>query len=206
MDRKRNLANIAHQVSDPDDGQNLQQFISDSPWSAQAVIQQVQREIAAMPELRTGGVLILDESPDEKWPKSAGAGRPHKRRPRSSRPQVLSAHLEVRQAAQRPDTPFQRFRVRNTERGELDDPFAMRRMWTIRDGEVAEERLVIRHEYGRRYTYALSNAPADTPLDRLAWLKCVRHFVERTNQDAKSEVGWQDCKHGSTGLGNIILP
>ena len=68
----------------------------------------------------------------------------------------------------------------------------MRRVWTIRDGELAEEWLVIRHEYGKRYTYALSNAPADTAHKRLVWLKCVRHFVERSNQDAKSETGWNE--------------
>lgn len=327
METERNFANIARRVIDPDDdGQNVQQFMSDSPWPAQAVIQQVQREIAATPGLRTGGVLILDECPDEKaGPKSAGAGRQYNGRlgkvemsqvgtflaffkevvwtwvdgelflpehwftpemaaerkrvgippdrqfatkiklgwrmiqraqanglpfeavtcddlygrsgwlrhkmaaadiiymaevpentqvylskpdfgvppPRSNqrgrkptRPQVLSADkpVEVRQVAQRPESHFQRFRVRYTERGELDDPFAMRRVWTIRDGELAEEWLVVRHEYGQRYTYALSNASANTPLDRLAWLKCVRHFVERTNQDAKSEIGWDELQ------------
>jgi len=54
--------------------------------------------------------------------------------------------------------------------------------------------LVIRHEYGQRYTYALSNAAADAPHERLAWLKCVRHFVERANQDAKSETGWDELQ------------
>ncbi len=42
----------------------------------------------------------------------------------------------------------------------------MRRVWTLRDGELAEE--------------------------WLAWLKYVRHFVERSNQDAKSETGWDE--------------
>jgi len=327
METERNFANIARRVTDPDnDGQNVQQFMSDSPWSAQAVMQQVQREIAATPELRTGGVLLLDESPDEKaGAKCAGAGRQHNGRlgkiemsqvgtflaffkgvvwtwvdgelflpehwftpemaderqrvgvpterqfatkielgwrmiqrvkanglpfeavacddlygrsgwlrhemeaagilymaevpentqvyltqpdfgvppPRPdqhgrqpTRPQVLSADppVEARQVAQRPETHFQRFRVRNTERGELDDPFAMRRVWTIRNGQRAEEWLVIRHEYSQRYTYALSNAPVETPLERLAWLKCVRHFVERANQDAKSETGWDELQ------------
>ena len=79
METERNFANIARRVTDPDnDGQNVQQFMSDSPWSAQAVMQQVQREIAATPELRMGGVLLLDESPDEKaGAKSAGAGCQH---------------------------------------------------------------------------------------------------------------------------------
>jgi hypothetical protein len=43
----------------------MQHFMSNSPWSAQAVIQHVQAEIAATPELR-GGVLILDESANDK--------------------------------------------------------------------------------------------------------------------------------------------
>jgi SRSO17 transposase len=113
-----------------------------------------------------------------------------------TRLQVLSADqpIEARQIIALPSTHFQRFRVRPTERGELDDAFAMLRVWTLRDDELAEEWLVIRHEYDQRYTYALSNAPADTPHERLAWLKCVRHFVERANQDAKSETGWDELQ------------
>jgi len=327
MDTERNFANIARRVVDPDDdGQQVQHFRSDSPWLAQTVIQQVQREIAATPALSTGGVLLLDESPDEKaGPKSAGAGRQHngrlgklemsqvgtflaffkgvvwtwvdgelflpehwftpemaaerkrvgipddrrfatkiqlgwrmiqrvkakglpfeavacddlygrsgwlrhemdaagilymaevpentlvyltqpdfgvpsaqlnQRGQKPTRPRILSADtpVEARQVAQLAETHFRRFHVRHTERGELDDPFAMRRVWTIRDGKLAEEWLVIRHEYSQRYTYALSNAPADTALERLAWLKCVRHFVERSNQDAKSEAGWDELQ------------
>ncbi|MCZ7572888.1 MAG: transposase [Ardenticatenaceae bacterium] len=79
MDTKRNFANIARRVTgSDDDGQKVQHFMSDSPWLAQAPIQQVQREIAATPALSTGGVVLLDESPDEKaGPKSAGAGPQH---------------------------------------------------------------------------------------------------------------------------------
>ncbi len=327
MDTKRNDANIARRVNGPqDDGQNVQQFMSDSPWSAQAVIQQVQEEIKATPELSRGGVLLLDESADEKaGPDSAGAGRQHngrlgqvemsqvgvflafykdvvwtwvdgewflpeswftpdmaKARQRSgvpeerqfatkielgwrmiqraqanglpfeavacddlygrngwlrremdeahilymaevpestqvyltkpefgvpparpdgrgrqaTRPKVLSPDkpMAVQQVVNLADTLFQRIRVRSTERGELDDPFAMRRVWTIRDGALAEEWLVIRHEYGQRYTYALSNAPANASGEYLAGLKCVRHFVERANQDAKSETGWAELQ------------
>jgi SRSO17 transposase len=327
METKRNYANIARRVNGPeDDGQNVQQFMTDSPWLAQAVIQQVQREISATPGLSQGGVLLLDESADEKaGPDSAGAGRQHNGRlgkvemsqvgvflafykdvvwtwvdgelflpkhwfaadmaqarqragvpegrqfatkielgwrmiqrvranglpfeavacddlygrsgwlrrqmdgvglvymaevpastlvyltkpefgvpptrpdhhgRQATRPKVLSADqpVEVRQVVNLADTHFQRVRVRNTERGELDDPFAMRRVWTIREGELAEEWLVIRHEYGQHYSYALSNAPADASREYLAWLKCVRHFVERANQEAKSETGWDELQ------------
>lgn len=77
MKTGRNFANIARRVTDPEeDGQNLQQFMSDSPWEAQAVIEKVQQEIASTSGLQEGGVLLLDESADEKaGPKSAGAGR-----------------------------------------------------------------------------------------------------------------------------------
>ena len=322
MKTGRNFANIDRRVVDPTrDGQNLQQFMSDSPWAAQGPIQQVQQEIASTAGLAQGGMLLLDESAEEKaGEKSVGAGRQYNGRlgkvemsqvgvflayyktpvwtwvdgelylpqhwftPEMSdervrvgvpaerkfltkielgwqmiqrakvpfeavamddlygrsgwlrhqidqadilymaeipedtqvyltkpdfglppsepdkpgrpftRPQALNDEkpLEVRQIVAHPDTHFQRFQVRSTERGILDDPFAMRRVWTIRDDELAEEWLVIRHEYGKRYTYALSNAPADTAHDRLAKLKCVRHFVERSNQDTKSETGWDE--------------
>lgn len=319
MEKGRNFANIDRRVIDPGgDGQNLQQFMSDSPWAAQPPIQQVQQEIASTPGLAQGGVLLLDESAEEKaGEKSAGAGRQYNGRlgkvemsqvgvflafykapvwtwvdgelylpkhwftPEMSAerkrvgvpaerefatkielgwrmiqrakapfeavacddlygrsgwlrrkmdqadivymaeiPEDTQVYLtkpgfkvspsdlgkpgrpftrsrdekpfEVRQIVSLADTHFRRFQVRSTERGVLDDPFAMRRVWTSRDGELAEEWLVIRHEYDKRYTYALSNAPTDTAHKRLAWLKCVRHFVERSNQDAKSETGWDE--------------
>jgi SRSO17 transposase len=322
----RNFANIARRVNGvDDDGQDVQQFMSDSPWSAAAVIQQVQAEIAATPELRHGGVLLLDESADEKaGDQSAGAGRQHNGRlgkvemsqvgvfvafykervwtwvdgelflpehwftaamaplrkrlgipstrtfatkialgwqmiqrvqehglpfeavacddlyGRSGwlRQQMAAAGLlymaevpentqvylrqpelrplpppegdppparllqprdvtapaatEVRHLLTAAETRFRRIPVRSTERGDLQDPFAMRRVWTLRNGELAEEWLVIRQEDDQRYSYALSNATPDTPAARLAWLKCVRHFVERSNQDAKSETGWDE--------------
>lgn len=53
------------------------------------------------------------------------------------------------------------------ERGELEDPFAMRRVWTIRDGQLAEEWLVIRHEGGKRYSYALRHVDIDAVVPAL---------------------------------------
>lgn len=76
METKRNFANIARRVIDPEnDGQNLQQFMSDSPWSGQAVFDQIQAEIGHRPEVN-GGMLTLDESGDERaGDQSAGAAR-----------------------------------------------------------------------------------------------------------------------------------
>lgn len=76
MDTDRNFANISRRVNGiEDDGQKLQHFMSDSPWSAQAVFDQIQSEIRQRPELQDG-VLTVDESGDEcAGDQKAGAGR-----------------------------------------------------------------------------------------------------------------------------------
>ncbi len=78
METKRNYANIARRVIDPeDDGQNLQHFVSDSPWPARSVFQQIQTEINQYPGF-SGGMLTLDESGDKRsGNQSAGAARQH---------------------------------------------------------------------------------------------------------------------------------
>ena len=304
--------------------QNLQHFMAHSPWDAHAVYRQVQAEIAAVPDLPPDGVLLLDESADERaGTTAAGAARqqngrlgkvevsqvgvflayvngplwtwvdgelflperwftpgwerarqraeiPAERRfatkielgwqmlqrvaagplpfaavvadalygnsawlraqldwagapylldvPKDTRvfltpPQALARQrkrgpqratppervvrwqgesLRVEAVAAHPETQWQRVRVRATERGHLADEFAVRPVWTEREGTLAAELLVLRREAHGRVSYALGNLPPDTPLSRLAWLKCQRYFVERSIQDAKSEAGWDE--------------
>src|SRR5262245_36622914 len=58
------------------DGQALQHFMSNSPWSGHVVFSQIQAEIKAIPALAHGSTLILDESADEKaGTHNAGASR-----------------------------------------------------------------------------------------------------------------------------------
>ncbi len=111
-----------------------------------------------------------------------------------TRPQVLSDEtpVEVRSLVQAEGTVWQRLRIRATERGELCDEFAARRVWTVYAGRAIPEWLVIRKERGGKHLYALCNASKATPLEPLAWWKCQRYFVERSNQDAKSELGWDE--------------
>ena len=74
MEKGLNFVNVGFNTGVPE--QNMQHFMSNSPWSAWAVIQQVQVEIAATLGLEQGGVLILDESADATaGEKSAGPGR-----------------------------------------------------------------------------------------------------------------------------------
>jgi SRSO17 transposase len=319
----RNYTNIARRVIGPeDDGQNFQQFMSDSPWSAGAVFDQIQAEVRQRPELK-GGMLTLNESGDKKagsqsagvarqylgwlgkvdlgqmgvalgyyqaavwmmvdaelylpeeWfdqahaelrrrlhippvrifspkpqlglemilraksnglpfhvvgcnsvygrdshfraaldkesllylaevssdtpvylerPKMGVPGKPlgHRGRP-FSRQQVLNgvSPVEVRRLRAYPDLEWQRVKVRPVERGDLIYECTARRVWTLTDdGQVRQEWLFIHRE--KDSDYFLSNAPVDTPLETLALWRSLRYFVERTFQDGKSEIGWDE--------------
>jgi len=331
LESKRNYTKIG--LAAGVHGENIQHFMTNSPWSGRRAIEQVQEEIKATPGLERGSVLLLDESADEKaGDQSVGAGRQHNGRlgkvdmsqvgvfvayvnliqpeqalwswvdgelylqehwfspemaelrkkvglpperkfltkielawqliqrilvkglpfeavafddlygrstwlrdklaeakliymadvprtsqvylekpvlgiptpkpgqpgPKPSRMQVLNGvkPLAVHQVARRADTRWQRIRVRATERGELNDPFAVRRVWTTREEqtEPVQEWLVIRREAKNRYNYAFSNAAAEISINDLAWVKCQRYFVERSNQEAKSEAGWAELE------------
>jgi SRSO17 transposase len=335
MDQERTFANIARRVAGAEtDGQRIQHFMSASPWSAQAVLEQVRGEVAATVLLHAGSVLILDESADVKaGEKTAGAGRQYNGRlgkvevsqvgtflalanearrfwtwidgelfvperwfaPEMAQPRMqlgippdrrfttkielgwrmiqrvraagvpfeavlcdelygrsrwLRAHLEAAgllylaevpadtpvyltppvfgvppqapeargrpftqprildetlpipasQVAALPETNFITIPVREAERGVVVDAFAARRVWTVREGQLAPEWLVMRRHQGtgpqakRKLSYALSNAPADTPLARLAELKCLRYGIECANREAKSDLGWDDFR------------
>ena len=321
MKESRNFVEIGRITGQA--GENIQHFMSNSPWLAQAVYQQVQKEIAATLALQTGGALLLDESADAKaGPYSAGAARQRNGRlgkvdlcqvgvfltfvkgstwtwvdselflpkgwfaperealrqkagvpenctfrtkielgwlmiqralqyglpfefvacddlygrakwfrarldqaqiiymadvprntqvyltrptwgipskskrkgPNPTRPRVLSPEkaIPVWQVAEDAQTHWHTLRVRPIERGQLIAPYVARRIWTLRDGQPTEEWLVLRREADGDVTYSLSNAPANTPLERLALMESQRYFVERSIQDTKSGLGWDE--------------
>ena len=70
MEAKRNIATIGRQAGISE--QNMQHFISNSPWAGREMIAAMQRAVAGRAEL-AGGMLIVDESGDEKSGDS-GAG------------------------------------------------------------------------------------------------------------------------------------
>jgi SRSO17 transposase len=75
MDTARNFANMDRTLN-RGDGQALQPFMSNSPWSGQAVFSQIQAELKAIPALAYGSTLSLDERADEKaGTHNAGASR-----------------------------------------------------------------------------------------------------------------------------------
>ena len=75
MDGARHFANMARTMTG-DDGQALQHFMSNAPWSGPAVFDQMQAESTATPALAHGSTLMLAESAEEKaGTPNAGASR-----------------------------------------------------------------------------------------------------------------------------------
>ncbi|HQM13894.1 MAG TPA: hypothetical protein PK832_05575 [Anaerolineae bacterium] len=113
-----------------------------------------------------------------------------------TQPRVLSPEkpLSVAEIAGRPETQWQTLAVRSTVRGERQGTCAACRVWTLRDGVPTAEWLVMRRAADGKVTYAFSNTPADTPLETLAYMEAQRYFVERAIQDARSELGWDECQ------------
>ncbi len=64
MVSRRNIASIGRQTGVSE--QNMQHFMSNSPWPGRAVIEGIQEEIKLRSELSAGAMLLLDESADDK--------------------------------------------------------------------------------------------------------------------------------------------
>ncbi len=317
MKSQRHMAGIARegQVSE----QNMQHFMSQSPWSGKGLIGQIQQAIVERPEL-AGGMLILDESADEKsGEKSAGASRQHngrmgkidesqvgvylayakhehwmlwdgclflperwfsasaaERRVKAEIPSeryfqtkvelgwqliakakatgltfeavafdslygrsywlrercdqasieyyadipnnytlyrkapilefeqntngkpshkftiVGQAALKASDFVRLPQTNWEPITLRPNERGQLRVEFARYPVWSVSStGNVRQETLLLKRE-GPTIRYSLTNAPPSTDLPTLAYRKCQRYFIERSLQDAKSELGMAD--------------
>lgn len=325
MDTKRNFANMERTLSGAD-GQSLQHFMSNAPWSGPELFQQIQTEIKASEVPTQGSSLILDESADEKaGTHNAGASRQYngrmgkvdlcrvdtclayanasvglwtmvdgelflpeewlgedfaqirqelgipkkrqfetkvqlglkmvkrakanglpfellacdtfygrdsqfradldaegvmyaaqvaadtrvylkepkvgvpKRRSqrgrRPTRPRVRRSDkpVEVRTLAESLRTQWHRVQVRHTERGLLQEEFAVMAVWTLAQGKQPRaEWLVIRQDISGDCTYTLLNAPLDASQQSLIDWSCRRYFCERTIEDAKTEIGWDE--------------
>jgi SRSO17 transposase len=317
LEDKRNMARIGRKTNVP--GQNMQHFISNSPWSGRDLTLAIQDDVKQHPEFRSGAVLVLDESAAERAGEfSAGAARQHngrlgkvdlcqvgvflslvtpranpwidgalyipeqwfedadaerrqrvgipetcpfKTKPelgwemiqraqanqvpfeavamddlygrnrvlrrrlhqagieyygdipsdtvvyldkprliypqtktgkRSIRPRIVGKRrYEVQDLLSHPSLKWATVTLRPCERGVLVAAFARRRVWIIDGLRRRQEWLLVRRD-GQYVTYTLSNAPVDTPLETMAWRKSLRYFTERSNEDAKSEIGWDE--------------
>jgi len=129
-------------------------------------------------------IVYLDQ-PQTVYPKTK-RGKPAKR------PQIVAQRRhEVRQLLHHPELTWTTITLRPNERGLLTAQFARCRVWTVHGTHCRQEWLLIRRD-GQRITYVLSNASLDTSLATMAGRKSHRYFIERDNQDAKSELGWNE--------------
>jgi SRSO17 transposase len=104
---------------------------------------------------------------------------------------VADQRREVRDLVSSPDLERANLTLRPSERGMLQAEFARCRVWVLYDDTPRQEWLLIRRS-AQQTTYVLSNAHPDTSLATMAWRKSHRYFIERSNQDAKSELGWDE--------------
>ena len=115
-----------------------------------------------------------------------------KRGKRSKRPQIVAKQrYEARQLLHHPELKWTTITLRPNERGMLVAQFGRCRVCTVHGTHCRQEWLLIRRD-GQRITYVLSNASEETSLETMAWRKSHRYFIERDNQDAKSEMGWDE--------------
>jgi SRSO17 transposase len=124
-------------------------------------------------------------------PRQAGRGRT------PSRLKAQSLPLRVDELARhQPPQAWRRVKLRDSSKGVLFADILHRRVW-LWDGEEAQAHcwhLVVRREVASptEIKYSLSNAAADTPLSRLAFMQGQRYWVERALQDGKQECGLAD--------------
>ena len=111
---------------------------------------------------------------------------------RASKPAVSGLAYKVKELKSHAQTEWRSLTLRPTERGELTARFARWQVWTVRtDGSVREEWLLIRKDK-KKTSYSLSNAAPQVSLLTMAQRKSQRHFIECSNRDAKSELGWDE--------------
>jgi SRSO17 transposase len=156
---------------------------------------------AALEDL--GEVFLMDVAANHRvWTAEPRAPQATGRRGRpATRPDAPGGPLAVGQLAEeRFRTEAREVSVRSTAKGPLRVHVWAARVWQ-HDGHRPRERwLVVREEADGSRKYSLGNPPADTTWERLAFMQAQRFWIERSFQDAKSELGLADYElRGWTG-------
>lgn len=105
--------------------------------------------------------------------------------------QIVGTAYEVRKLRRKDWLEWQHLRLRVSERGHVEAKFARMRVWVVYGEETRQEWLLIRQDMVQ-ITYVLSNAPETIDLETMAWRKTHRFLIERSNEDAKDEFGWDE--------------
>jgi SRSO17 transposase len=106
-------------------------------------------------------------------------------------PQVATDPVQVQDLAKQGDLQWEMIILHPNERGYLQADFARRRVWILYKGLVRAEWLLIRKD-AVQIIYVLSNAPEESSLEQMATRKSQRYLIERSHEDAKGELGWDE--------------
>lgn len=107
---------------------------------------------------------------------------------------VGQAAVEVKSLSKAVTSDWQKVHLRPADCGILQADFVRCPVWTVQTDEtVCAETLLIRRNK-KPMSYSLTNAAPDLPLETVAFRKSERYFVERSIQDAKSDLGWDDLQ------------
>ena len=133
-------------------------------------------------------VIDLDDPRPQVPSSPPGRGRKRTRRIAQTEPTRVDAW-----AQSQPESAWRHVRLRDSTKGELRVDVLHRQVW-LWDGQEAQARcwhLLVRREVMAReeIKYSLSNAPAATPVKRLARMQGQRYWVERAFQDGKGQAG-----------------
>jgi SRSO17 transposase len=98
--------------------------------------------------------------------------------------------------SEQPDSAWKEVTTREGTRGTIRYEVLHARVWVYAGSKEPPRQwhLLVRREIDnpRKVKYTLSNAPADMPLDHLAYIQGQRYWVERALQDAKRHSGLGD--------------
>jgi SRSO17 transposase len=145
-----------------------------------------------------GEIFVADVHKDQRiYLEDPEPAVPERKSPRGKKPTRLQAQSESQRVDEwvkaQPAEAWHQVTVRSGTKGELRVEALQARVW-LWDGSEPKARswhFVATRESGSPKTikYILSNAPAETSLERLVWMQRQRFWIERSFQDAKSESG-----------------
>jgi SRSO17 transposase len=148
-----------------------------------------------------GEVFLADVHKDQRmYPIDPDPVVPKPQSKKGRKPSRLKAQTEAlrvdKWVSQQAEDEWQRLTIRDTTKGKLIVDVLHKRIW-LWDGKESKAHqwhLIVRREVQSPTTlkYSLSNAPADTSTDRLAFMQAQRYWIERSFQDAKNQCGMSD--------------
>ena len=128
--------------------------------------------------------------------------KPHVPKPSSKRgrkPSRLKSCSEPvrvdKWVSEQPLKAWKRVHLRKTSKGKLKVDILCRRvfLWDGEESKVKCWHLIVRKDTdGKKIKYSLSNAPANTPLQRLAYMQCQRYLIEQLFKEGKNQCGMGD--------------